>query len=57
MKSLFDPLLIILLLLLICSLLLFFIGIFPYPFGLLILTAFLLARLLYLQGKRTKEID
>ncbi len=47
-KMLSDPLLILLLLLLISSLGLFFIGIFPYPFGLLILSVLLFTRFLFL---------
>ena len=47
-KILFDPLLILLLLLLIVSLGLFFIGILPYPFGLLILSVLLFTRFLFL---------
>lgn len=56
MNRLSDPLLIILLLLLLSSLALFFIGIFPYPFGLVILAALLMARLLVLRGKSTDDL-
>jgi hypothetical protein len=54
MKTLLDPLLIIILLLLISSLGLFFGGVFPYPYGFLVLTAFLIARLLFLQQGKAK---
>ena len=45
-----DPVLLVLLGLLLASLLAFILGFIPYPFGLLILTIFIAARLLYLQG-------
>ena len=57
MKSLLDPLLISILLLLISSLGLFLTGIFPYPYGLLVLSLFLIARLLFLQGKARDRQD
>ncbi len=47
-KMLSDPWLILLLLLLTGSLGLFFIGILPYPFGLLILSVLLFTRFLFL---------
>ncbi|MDJ0833805.1 MAG: hypothetical protein QNJ69_09815 [Gammaproteobacteria bacterium] len=55
MKILFDPLLIVLLLLLLTSLGLFFSGIIAYPFGLLILSVLIMARLFYLPGKRSDD--
>jgi hypothetical protein len=45
-----DPVLILLLGLFSASLLAFLLGIIPYPFGLLILAAFIAARIAYLQG-------
>ena len=57
MKTLLDPLLILLLLLLASSLGLFFGGLFPYPYGLLVLTVLLVARLLFLQGKAKDRQD
>jgi len=45
-----DPLLFALLGLLATSLLGFFLDVIPYPFGLFVLTAFIVARILYLQG-------
>ena len=57
MKTLLDPLLILLLLLLSSSLGLFFVGIVPYPYGLLVLTVLLVARLLFLQGKAKDRQD
>ena len=45
-----DPVLIILSGLLVASLLAFFLGIIPYPFGLLVLAALIAARLLHLRG-------
>ena len=57
-KMLSDPWLILLLLLLIGSLGLFFIGILPYPFGLLILSVLLFTRCLFLlpdNNARDKE--
>lgn len=45
-----DPILIALLGLLLATLLAFFLGIFPYPYGLLILAVFIAARILYMQG-------
>jgi hypothetical protein len=49
-----DAVLIILLGLLLATLLAFFLGIFPYPFGLLVLAALIAARLFYLQDKRRR---
>jgi len=45
-----DPVLIALLGLLGATLLLFVLGIIPYPYGLLVLMAFIAARILYLRG-------
>jgi hypothetical protein len=47
---LLDPVLITLSGLLLASLLAFFLDIIPYPYGLLVLAAFIAARILYLQG-------
>lgn len=44
-----DPILIIIGLLLLASLLTFFSGLIPYPYGILVLTIFFVARLLSLQ--------
>ena len=44
-----DPVLLILLGLLLATLLAFFLGLVPYPFGLLILIILIAARLLYLR--------
>ena len=57
MKTLLDPLLILILLLLLSSLGLFFSGRFPYPYGFLVFTALLIARLLFLQGKAKNRQD
>jgi hypothetical protein len=46
-----DPVLLVLLVLLTASLLAFFLGIFPYPYGLIILLAFIAARLFTLLGR------
>jgi len=45
-----DGVLIILSGLLLASLLAFFLGVIPYPFGLLVLSALIAARFLYLRG-------
>jgi hypothetical protein len=45
-----DIVLIALLGLLFAILLAFFLGIIPYPYGLIVLAAFIAARILYLQG-------
>lgn len=45
-----DSVLIILFALLLTTLLAFFTGVFPYPFGLLVLLAFIAGRILYLQS-------
>jgi hypothetical protein len=50
--AIMDPLLIVLLGLLLASLLAFFSGFIPYPFGLIVLTALIAARVLYLRGPR-----
>jgi hypothetical protein len=50
MNRLKDPLLIILLTLLLLALLAFILGIIPYPYGLLVLLAFIAARIMSLQG-------
>ncbi len=49
-----DPVLVVLLGLLLASLSAFFLGIIPYPYGLLILAAFITARILYLLGNGRK---
>ena len=49
-----DPALVILLALLAASLLAFILGIIPYPYGLFVLGAFVIARILYLQGTRRR---
>ena len=46
-----DPVLLVLLGLLAATLLAFFLGIFPYPFGLIVLLAFIAARLFTLPGR------
>jgi len=51
MRKLTDPYILILASLLLLSLVLFFSGHLPYPFGLIVLTLLLLARLSHLQGK------
>lgn len=48
-----DPILLVLIGLLLAALVAFFLGIIPYPYGLLILAAFIAARILYLRGRRT----
>ena len=45
-----DPVLLVLLALLMATLLTFFLGIIPYPYGLIVLAAFIAARILYLRG-------
>ena len=45
-----DPVLLVLLGLLFASLLAFILGIIPYPFGLLILTIFIAARIFHLKA-------
>jgi hypothetical protein len=47
-----DTVLIVLLGLLLATLLAFLLGFFPYPFGLLILAAFIAARVLHLQTRK-----
>ncbi len=47
MKRAQDPLLLLLVGLLVLSLGAFFLGLIPYPFGVLVLTAFIVARWLY----------
>jgi hypothetical protein len=47
-----DTVLLVLLGLLLASLSAFFLGIIPYPYGLLVLAAFITARILYLLGNR-----
>jgi len=49
-----DPILMLLIGLLLASLLAFFLGVIPYPYGLLVLGAFIAARLLYLRGNRRR---
>ena len=48
-----DPVLIIIAVLLIASLLAFIGGLFPYPYGLLVLLIFFVARLLAIQNKKS----
>jgi len=50
MTRLADPLLFALLALLAASLVAFFLGAIPYPFGLIVLTVLIVARVLSLQG-------
>lgn len=45
-----DPVLIVLSGLLLVTLLAFLLGVIPYPIGLLVLAAFIAARIMYLQG-------
>lgn len=45
-----DPVLGLLVVLLLASLAGFFSGVFPYPFGFLVLLVFVVARILFLQG-------
>jgi len=47
-----NLILIALLGLLLATLLAFFLGVIPYPFGLIVLAAFIAARILYLRGPR-----
>jgi hypothetical protein len=53
-KSIDGPLLIIALLLAI-TLFLYFNGVFPYPFGFIILCVFFIARLMSLKGRNNSE--
>jgi len=46
-----DPLLITLSVLLAASVMAFFLGLIPYPYGLLVLGFFIISRVLYLKGK------
>jgi hypothetical protein len=50
-----DPVLILLIALLLATLTAFFLGIFPYPYGLLILSAFVAARLFWPRGDDSKK--
>jgi len=50
MGRLADPILLALLGILAASLLAFFLGAIPYPFGLIVLTVFIVAGILALQG-------
>jgi len=47
-----DLILIVLLGLLLATLLAFFLGVIPYPFGLIVLGVLVAARILYLRGPR-----
>jgi hypothetical protein len=47
-----DPVLLVLFGLLFAALLAFFLGAIPYPYGIMVLAAFIVARLLYVQGNR-----
>ncbi len=49
-----DPVLTLLIGLLLASLLAFSLGIIPYPFGLLVLGVFVVARVLYLRSNRER---
>lgn len=49
-----DPVLTLLIGLLLASLLAFYLGIIPYPFGLLVLGVFVVARVLYLRSNRER---
>lgn len=49
-----DPVLTLLIGLLLASLLAFYLGIIPYPFGLLVLGVFVVARILYLRSNRER---
>jgi len=49
-----DPVLVLLIGLLLASLLAFYLGIIPYPFGLLVLGVFVVARVLYLRSNRER---
>ncbi len=50
MNRLADPVVLLLLALLLATLAAFLIGVFPYPFGLLVLVVLLAGRLMQLQG-------
>ena len=50
-----DPVLIIIGILLLASLLTFFSGLIPYPYGILVLTIFFIARLLSLQTSHSNR--
>ena len=50
-----DPVLIVLLGMLSASLSAFFLGIIPYPYGLIILLVFIAARILHLKNRGTRE--
>jgi hypothetical protein len=52
MHKLTDPYILVLASLILLSLILFFSGQLPYPFGLVVLTLLLLARLSYLKDNR-----
>ena len=47
-----DPLLLLIVILLIVSVIAFLGGLIPYPFGLLVLFAFLIARIIHLSRQR-----
>ena len=49
-----DPILTLMVGLLLASLLAFFLGIIPYPYGLLVLGVFIAARILYLRSNRSR---
>ena len=46
-----DPILIVLLGLLLATLLAFFLGVIPYPYGLIVLAVFIAARILYRRSR------
>ncbi len=50
MKKRMDTWLLVIAALLAVTLMLYFYGVFPYPFGLLILIIFFIARVMHLQG-------
>lgn len=50
MNRLTDPVVLLLLVLLLATLVAFLTGVFPYPFGLLVLVALLAGRLMQLHG-------
>jgi uncharacterized membrane protein YccC len=55
MRRLADPILLALLGILAASLLAFFLGAIPYPFGLIVLSVFIVARILSLQGPTRRD--
>ena len=47
-----DRILVVLIVLLLATLAAFFSGMLPYPFGFIILSIFIIARILYLRGRQ-----